>query len=276
MSVYAWSTTAADNDDADANINWLEGQSPATVNNSARAMMVAIAADLENRSGALTTGGTGSAYTLTTNDTIVALSTSVMFMVKFHTVSTLTTATLNVDSLGAKTMKTWNGQTFPCAEYIPANAYCIVKYDGSNFRVFPPYEYASYTPVLSAATPGDLSLSGESALGGYTRVGNRVDVWFDYTFSPTFTTATGDMHIGGLPYTSAAAGKCGGGVISYTEGGITWPTGKTSINLSVIDNVTYMKIVAHKTAATSTYVQIDSGMASGGTYTVAGQVTYFI
>lgn len=40
----AWSTTAADNDDADSAINWLENQLPSTVNNSARAMMAVIRA----------------------------------------------------------------------------------------------------------------------------------------------------------------------------------------------------------------------------------------
>lgn len=40
----AWSTTAADNDDADSAINWLEGQLPNTVNGSARAMMAIIRA----------------------------------------------------------------------------------------------------------------------------------------------------------------------------------------------------------------------------------------
>ncbi len=40
----AWSTTAADNDDADSAINWLEGQLPSTVNGSARAMMALIRA----------------------------------------------------------------------------------------------------------------------------------------------------------------------------------------------------------------------------------------
>lgn len=37
-----WSETAASNDSADPNINWLENQLPSTVNNSARAMMAAI------------------------------------------------------------------------------------------------------------------------------------------------------------------------------------------------------------------------------------------
>ena len=39
----AWSTTAADNDDASTAVNWSEGQGPETVNNSARAMMAEVA-----------------------------------------------------------------------------------------------------------------------------------------------------------------------------------------------------------------------------------------
>jgi hypothetical protein len=44
MGVENWSTTASDNDDADlANgIDWREGQTPGSINNSARAMMAAI------------------------------------------------------------------------------------------------------------------------------------------------------------------------------------------------------------------------------------------
>ncbi len=45
--IRAWSTTAADNDDADAAINWLEGQLPSTANNSARAMMAAVRGTFE-------------------------------------------------------------------------------------------------------------------------------------------------------------------------------------------------------------------------------------
>lgn len=42
MALKDWSTTAGNNDDADASINWAENQAPSTVNNSARAMMAAI------------------------------------------------------------------------------------------------------------------------------------------------------------------------------------------------------------------------------------------
>jgi hypothetical protein len=43
MSVGQWSTTAANNATADPSINWQEGQAPSTVNDSARAMMAALA-----------------------------------------------------------------------------------------------------------------------------------------------------------------------------------------------------------------------------------------
>lgn len=42
MAFKDWSATAADNDDADATINWAEGQAPSTVNGSARAMMAVL------------------------------------------------------------------------------------------------------------------------------------------------------------------------------------------------------------------------------------------
>lgn len=43
MSLGQWSTTAANNATADPSINWQEGQAPSTVNDSARAMMAALA-----------------------------------------------------------------------------------------------------------------------------------------------------------------------------------------------------------------------------------------
>lgn len=44
MALWNWSTIAANNANADPTINWAEGQPPSSVNDSARAMMAAIAA----------------------------------------------------------------------------------------------------------------------------------------------------------------------------------------------------------------------------------------
>ncbi|MDN7993585.1 tail fiber domain-containing protein [Burkholderia orbicola] len=47
MGLWNWSTTAANNATADPSINWQEGQAPSTVNDSARAMMAALAVQFQ-------------------------------------------------------------------------------------------------------------------------------------------------------------------------------------------------------------------------------------
>jgi microcystin-dependent protein len=67
MSFLQWSKTAASNASADGSINWAEGQPPASVNDSARAMMARLAEFRDDTSGLLVSGGSSTAYTLTTN-----------------------------------------------------------------------------------------------------------------------------------------------------------------------------------------------------------------
>lgn len=64
---WQWSKTAATNAGVDPSINWAEGMSPSSVNDSARAMMARAAEWRDDISGAITTGGTSTAYTLSTN-----------------------------------------------------------------------------------------------------------------------------------------------------------------------------------------------------------------
>ena len=66
--IYDWSVIAADNDDADAAINWMEGQFPDTVNNSARQMMARIAEWIKDQ-GILTATGAANAIAVATTNT---------------------------------------------------------------------------------------------------------------------------------------------------------------------------------------------------------------
>lgn len=105
MSVYKWSQTAASNATADGSINWAEGQAPSTVNDSARAMMAAVAKWRDDlaRTGSQNTGGTSTAYTWTTNQVFDSLANmdSKMIAVMPH-VTCGASPSLNVDGLGAK------------------------------------------------------------------------------------------------------------------------------------------------------------------------------
>src|SRR5437868_4197936 len=106
MPVFNWSQTAATNATADPTINWAEGQAPSTVNDSARTMMAAFAKYRDDISGTITTGGTSTAYTLTSNSTFTSLATMANQIIGFvpHTTSGAT-VTLNVDGLGAKPLR---------------------------------------------------------------------------------------------------------------------------------------------------------------------------
>lgn len=64
----------------------------------------------------------------------------------------------------------------------------------------------TWTPTLTFATPGDLSVSyGSQRVGRYIKLGNWVLCTFSLTPTPTFTTASGAPSITGLPFTPSTA-----------------------------------------------------------------------
>lgn len=131
MTFYKWSTTAATNASADSTVNWAEGQSPSSVNDSGRAMMAAAAKYRDDHSGALETGGTSTAYTLSSNqvfDTLAHLSGN-SFKIKFSATNG-SSPTLNIDSLGAKAIQTADG-TAVGSGIIIANSIWDLTYDNS-------------------------------------------------------------------------------------------------------------------------------------------------
>ena len=107
MTLYRWSQTAASDATADPTINWAEGQAPSSVNDSARAMMAAIAKYRDDVAGAIVTAGTSTAYTVSSYevfDSLAHLSGQVIAFTPH--VTNGATVTLNVDSLGAKPLRT--------------------------------------------------------------------------------------------------------------------------------------------------------------------------
>jgi hypothetical protein len=127
-----WSTTAATNATADSAINWAEGMAPSAVNDSARAMMAVVAKHRDDTSGTLTTGGTSTAYTLTTNTvfTTLALLSGQTLTVKFNATNGAS-PTLNVDGLGAKAINT-DTATAVGTSVIKENSIWRLTYDNSN------------------------------------------------------------------------------------------------------------------------------------------------
>lgn len=129
---YLWSRTAASNATADANINWAEGQSPSSVNDSARAMMASAAAFRDDIAGAIATGGTSGAYTVTSYQIFDTLAHMSGQMIAFspHTTNTAN-CTLNVDGLGAKSIRATPGEVIPAGVLIQGTPYTAL-YNNSD------------------------------------------------------------------------------------------------------------------------------------------------
>lgn len=136
MAVKDWSTTAANNDDADSAINWAEGQAPSTVNNSARAMMAEIAKWFGDTDGTLTTTGSSNAYAVTTNNGYTAYFDGLPLVIEANHTNT-GAATINVDTIGAANIKLTDG-TDPYADAIQSGGRYFLSYDGTNFQLLNP------------------------------------------------------------------------------------------------------------------------------------------
>ena len=66
------------------------------------------------------------------------------------------------------------------------------------------YDEGTFTPVVTFATSGDLSVSYVNQSGTYVRIGSFVNAVIVLTFTPTYTTASGSIQITGAPFTSSA------------------------------------------------------------------------
>lgn len=129
MSVWDWSQTAGTNASADASINWAEGQLPSTVNNSARAMMAALAAFIAD-TGGVTTAGSSNAYTLTLSQTMASATKGIITFVADR--ANTGAATMNVDGLGAYPLRFISGTALSSGDIVSGGVYMMTWASGSS------------------------------------------------------------------------------------------------------------------------------------------------
>ena len=154
MSFWKWSRTAANNATADGSINWAEGQAPSSVNNSARAMMAAAAKYRDDVAGAIATGGTSTAYTLTSNQVFDTLANMNGAMVAFQAhVTNGATPTLNVDGLGAKAINSASGTAIPAGTLVAGTTYAATYFNASNQWILHGFYGRPYDVPLGVALP---------------------------------------------------------------------------------------------------------------------------
>jgi microcystin-dependent protein len=127
MPFYLWSETANSNGSADPTINMVEGMAPSGLNDGVRAAMARLREWGNDIAGAIVTGGTSTAYTVSSNqvfDTLDHLDGQVIAFTP-HTTNG-NTVTLSVDSLVAKPLRTAPSQELQAGTIIQGTPYIAV------------------------------------------------------------------------------------------------------------------------------------------------------
>lgn len=125
----------------------------------------------------------------------------------------------------------------------------------TNPNALDDYEEGVWTPTIIGGTTAGVA-SGGSVFGRYTKTGR--DVHIEAFISWTGHTGTGNLRIGGMPFTGAASW---GTVAAAYVSGLTF-TGQVGIYCQ--SSATYMSVVSSVSNAVSTFVQMDT--ASDGIY----------
>ena len=144
----------------------------------------------------------------------------------------------------------------------------------TGWDAVPYYEEGTFSATVTFATPGDLSVAYSNQAGTYTRIGNRVEVSVILVFTPTFTTASGALQIGGMPFTIAAAQDTAG-VIRDITSTFTWPASRTQLVVYPNSSTTYMTIQGIGSGQNPSDISA-SNMTSGAAHTLRFTVSYRI
>lgn len=198
----SWSTTAAANNSADANVNWSEGQAPSSVNNSARAEMASAAMFIKDNSGSLLTTGSTAAYTVSSKQVSTALVDGYTIAVNFHATNDAA-ATLNVDSLGAKQLQLVSDTNLAGGEYKAGTSHRFrysssstawVEVSGTNLS-------SNLIPAASIDYSKIQNVGASSLLGNPTGSGaavSEISLGTGLNFSGTSLTAPATPVAGGF------------------------------------------------------------------------------
>lgn len=173
-----------------------------------------------------------------------------------------------IDALSATSSPTFQALTLTNGQVV----FPAVQVPSANPNTLDDYEEGTWTPVLTFATPGNLSVAYSLQSAAYTKIGRQVFVNFVIlTSSFTHTTASGDLLVTGFPFSNAAVTTLAfkvdwGGITKagYTEISGTLPNGSTQANFTGSGSG-----VARQTVTTA-------NVPSGGTVFLSGTASYFV
>lgn len=173
MSVHDWSLTASTNQTADPAINWREGQLPSTINDSARAMMAAVAAWRDDMGGGATVGGSANAIVVTLSQPMRSLGHSIIAFTA--AVSNTGAVTLKVDATAALPLRAASGVDLSAGDIIAGRRYfATLSADKTEWLVVGGGALKSYVDAADAANAASASAASSAAASAQATATNAV------------------------------------------------------------------------------------------------------
>lgn len=108
----------------------------------------------------------------------------------------------------------------------------------------------AWTPVFTFSTPGDLVLSGQSITAWYERMGDAVLLLCNYSFTPTYTTSSGNAQITGVPI-AAVSGQGSVQTSVLAGSGYVFPANGIGIFINLAGGVSIITFSSERSASGS-------------------------
>jgi hypothetical protein len=138
-------------------------------------------------------------------------------------------------------------------------------------NLLPLYQAGTFTPTVTSSTPGDLSVSYTTQVGNYQRVGKWVQIEINLNFTPTYTTATGAVRIGGLPLAAVASANPSDFVLTDITA-FNWPASRTQLVPVANSGQSYITIQALGSGVSPSELAItDKASGSGAILRIRGR-----
>lgn len=143
----------------------------------------------------------------------------------------------------------------------------------SDTSVIDYFSESTWTPAVTFTTPGDLAIVLSVAKGKYLRIKNTVTITFHiFTSTFTHTTASGNLRITGLPFTSKNEAN-----LLRSSGLGTFQAISSTAKLSIINspNTSYLEVQkSDASAVVANLVAADT--ISGQNLLLTGELTYHV
>lgn len=135
-------------------------------------------------------------------------------------------------------------------------------------------DLTTFMPTITFVTPGDLSVSYATQLGWYSQIGNILTFGVYVTFTPTYTTASGNFFI--VPMNILCAANTNGIAPVYCpNAGFTFPVGTTSLIALVNGGANNDIAILGQGSATTTQLTT-TNIVTGVAHTFSLNMTYIV